>query len=327
MKTKIMIAAFCWSAFANAQISGNQIYSNSNQYNDQNQIPVFSAYTSKISSNQNSTTYKINVLNTVKANAYVITFGLNQEAISVKDCNAKINSRIQKFKSEIRKIGVETEKETDFYVDFISQTKVYDYDVNRDGSQVNAKQKDVGFEIKKNIIFKITDISKFDALVELAAENEIHNIVKVEYIVKNQDEVYEKMLDEAIKVYEKRRTLEKKTGAKQPQEKPMITVNFVNIQPKDQYKNYQAYESSNVEYSSNYNSDKVFVKQEQRKSKTFYFDGQKTNSYDVIMNDDTALIGVQYSMEVIFTIENPNPKSKDYHLITPNGELKKIVLD
>lgn len=323
MKTKILLFVVSISLFGKAQVGGNQVYGNNQKYYQQE---VYSnPGISKTQSSQNSINYKINVLNNVKADSYVITFGLNQEALTVKECNTKINGRIQKFKSALKKMAIQTDDETNFYVDFVSQTKIYDYKVDREGVQVNAMQVDKGFEIKKNIIFKITDISKFDQLVEIASEYGIYNIVKVDYHINDIDAVYKKMLAEATKIFEQRREIAKKLGAKDIDKKPIIQVNFYHLQPKEQYKNYQAFESSNVDYYSDYRSDKVFVKQEQRKNNTFYYDGQKSNYYDLILNKDTSLVGLQFVMEVNFTVEEDSNK-KEYTIITPNGDLKNISL-
>jgi len=325
MKTKILFASLLLSMVVKSQISGNQVYGNETNYSQKERYS--SDNVQKIISTQNSETYKINVLNNVKADSYVVTLGLNQEGANVKDCNTKINSRIQQFKSELKKMNVQTNNPDDFYVDFITQTKIYDYKVNQEGKDINATQIDKGFEIKKNIIFRLDDINKFDAIVDLASRFQIFNIVKVEYHVKNTDGIYKQMFKEAVKINDERRNLKSKLNDNYKDVKPRISVNFYSIQPKEQYKTYQAYESSNVNYSQDYNSDRTFVRREQRKSSTFYYDGQKSNFYDSIINNDTSLVGLQFVMEVIFIYEMPANHKNEYHIITSNGELKKLILN
>ncbi|PZU82471.1 MAG: hypothetical protein DI529_14360 [Chryseobacterium sp.] len=326
MKTKILLASLLFSMFAKSQMSGNQIYgSNGNSYNSEGKS--LSSNVQKIISSKNSEVYKINVLNNVKADSYVVTLGLNEEGADVKDCNSKINNRIQKFKSELQKMKIKTDNLDSFYVDFITQTKIYDYKVNQEGKDINATQIDKGFEIKKNIIFRLDDVTKFDEIVDLASQFQIFNIIKIEYHVNNTDDIYQQMFEEAVRINDKRRNLEGKLNDNFKETKPKISVNFYSIQPKEQYKTYQAYESSNVNYSEDYHSDRTFVRREQRKSSTFYYDAQKSNSYDSVMNKDTSLVGLQFVMEVSFVYEKDEPIKNEYHIITSNGEVKKLVLD
>ena len=56
-------------------------------------------------------------------------------------------------------------KNEDIYIDFISQTKIYDYEVGEN----QAKQFATGYEIKKNAVIKMKNIDDIDELVELAA--------------------------------------------------------------------------------------------------------------------------------------------------------------
>lgn len=326
MKTKIVFASLLFSMFAKSQMSGNQIYGNNgNPYNSDEKYRTVNAQ--KIISSPNSETYKINILNNIKADSYVVTFGLNQEGIDVKDCNIKINNRIQQFKTGLKKMKIKTDNLDDFYVDFITQTKIYDYKVNQDGKDINATQIDKGFEIKKNIIFRLDDVSKFDAIVDLASQFQIFNIVKIEYHVNDTDDIYKKMFEEAVKVNDRRRNLKEKLNDDFKEIKPKISVNFYSIQPKEQYKTYQAYESSNVNYSNDYRSDRTFVKREERKSSTFYYDAQKANLYDSVINKDTSLVGLQFVMEVNFIYEKNESTKNEYHIITPNGEVKKLLLN
>ena len=326
MKTKILFASLLISVIVKSQMSGNQIYgTDRNSYNQQEKY--FSENSQKIISSQNSETYKINILNNVKADSYVVTFGLNQEGANVKDCNTKINNRIQNFKSRLNKMNVQTADPDDFYVDFITQTKIYDYKVDQEGKDISATQIDKGFEIKKNIIFRLKDVGKFDEIVDLASQYQIFNIVKIEYHVDNTDSIYKQMFEEAVKVNQKRKNLEGKLNDNFKDNKPRILVNFYSIQPKEQYKTYQAYESSNVNYFEDYHSDRTFVRREQRKSSTFYFDGQKSNFYDSVINNDTSLVGLQFVMEVSLVYEKPVENKNEYQIITPNGELKKLTLN
>src|SRR6187399_3365755 len=84
-----------------------------------------------------------NILLNVIADGYVATFGLAEEAATLKECNEKIDKRIKSFTNELTKMGV---AKTDIYVDMTSQNKVYDYKINGDLAEEYLQ----GFELKKN---------------------------------------------------------------------------------------------------------------------------------------------------------------------------------
>jgi uncharacterized protein YggE len=323
MKTVLSILSLIWLGIATGQIGGNQLYGgNSNQYQNIKEYAETSA--PKVTMTQESVKMFVNILSNVKADAYVVTLGINEENLSVESCNAKINQRIENFKNSISKLGI---KSSDVYVDFVAQTKIYDYVSDEGNININIKQVDVGFEIKKNIIFKISKLEIFDEIVELASREKIYNIINVEYYVENENAIYEEMLEEAMKIQKARLKL---LNLKESdwEMKPMMDIQFISIQPGKQYKKFQAYESGTVSYSNHYNNNTIVVQKEQRKSSTFYFDGLDSNVYDKIMNATTPIVGLQYSMNVtfVFTKKNQKVEEKIYYVITPNGEMKQVKL-
>ena len=324
MKTRLTVTTIVVCKLMCGQIGGNQLYQNQNSNNySQNFGNYQNPNLSKVKSNESSMAFEVSILNNVPADSYVVTLGVNQESHLVESCNSEINRRISSFKTAINKLGI---KEKDVYVDFISQTKIYGYQPTSKGNNINIQQKDEGFEIKKNIIFKLSEIQLFDRILEIASKSEIHNIINVEYYVSNQDAVYEKMLKEALKIVEKRKSLLNISGFKWETE-PVFEISFNPIQPGNQYKNFQAFETSNISYSNYYNSNQVVIQQEQRKSKTFFFDGIETSNFDKIMNADSPVVGLQYVMNVKVTYQSKEEDKKQYHIITPNGDLKALELN
>ena len=328
MKLQIAIASLLFFGTTHAQHGANQLYQNhnSNNYQDsnyQNQNKIFFG--------PDGANYKINVLNNVRPDFYVITLGLNQESLSVKECNSKINARLEGFRNSLKKYGI---KEDDIFIDFISQTKIYDYKSSSTANQVNVNQVDRGFEIKKNIIIKLKNTKLYDKIIEEASEFDIHNIIKVDYIKANTEKIYEELLAEANAILESKMKLHEKFGKKDYEEVPQVAINFYSIQPGKQYKSYTAFESSEVEYANNqYHTGKVLVKQEERKNKTFYYDGIASGTFDKVLNPDSPDINMQFVMELSVSYKTKIPKEtpkkeedKIYHFITPNGDLRVLNL-
>ena len=331
MNLKISIACLLFIGTLNAQHGANQLYEKSNSNNYQQVVNYKND--NKTNFGPDGANYKINVSNNVKPDCYIITLGLNQESLSVKECNSKINNRLDGFKNALKKLGI---KEEEVFVDFISQTKIYDYKSSSTANQVNVNQIDKGFEIKKNIIIKLKNTKLYDKIIEEASDFEIHNIVKVDYIKTNTDKIYEEMFTEANAILESKMKLHQKFSKKEYEETPQVSVNFYSIQPGKQYKNYTAFESSEVQYQNDaYYTKKVLVKQEERKNKTFYYDGIETDYFDKVLNPDSSQVNMQFVMEISVSYKNKIPKEslketpkkeepKVYHFITANGDLKVI---
>lgn len=329
MKLKIAIASLLFFGTIYAQHGANQIYQtqNSNNYQENSNY----RNQNKINFGPDGANYKINVLNNVRPDSYIITLGLNQESLSVKECNSIINSRLEGFKNSLKKLGI---KEDEIFVDFISQTKIYDYKSSSTLNQVNLTQIDKGFEIKKNIIVKLKNTKLYDKIIEEASEFEIHNIVKVDYIKENTAKIYEEMFAEANAILEAKMKLHQKFGKKEYEEVPQIAVNFYSIQPGKQYKNYTAFEAANIEYESNqYIGRKHLVRQEERKNTTYYYDGMASDFFDKVLNADSPEVNMQFVMELSVTYKTKIPKEiskkeeeKVYHFITSNGDLRVLNL-
>lgn len=270
-----------------AQISGNQIYNNnSRQDNGYSQ-------NSKKSTNANLSEITISskVMVNIQPDALLVTFGLNQEAKTVKQCTDGINKRIEGFLQAVKTLGV---KKDDSYIDFISQTRIYDYDI----ADNKVTQFENGFEIKKNIIIKLTNIAAFDALTTLASNYEIYDIVKAEYVKEDTETVNDMLFDEALMIIKNKRKRHAKAFNTTIDEDPLtVEYNYYCVMPKNQYKEYKAFETSDVSIY-NYKNSKNYVQKEQRKNHTFYYEGMDPSVFDKVINPSTPQVCLQYVIEV-----------------------------
>jgi uncharacterized protein YggE len=275
-------------AFLHAQVGGNQIYTGNST-----QIRVASP-SSKQSIQTTDSTLVINasILLNQLADQYMVSVGVQQEAENPLASNKKINERIDALQKSLKQIKVQPK---DIYVDFVSQTRVYDYKV--DGNQ--AQQIETGFEIKKNVIIRLDDINLFDRLVELCAEQEIYDIIKVEYISKDVDAIYNQLFTEAVKMIEARKKLYlsasnvKLTGVSR-----ISDETFSQAHPKTGYQEYRAFETSQLNIQNNYNNRERFIQQEARKLRTFYYEGLDASGFDKVINEADPRIGIQYAFHL-----------------------------
>jgi uncharacterized protein YggE len=269
---------------AKAQISGNQVYGNSNYNANANR----SQSSQTISVNNNVIAVSVSILMNTEADGFVMTLGLNEEAETVKDCNQKINTRIEGFLAKIKALGIKKEES---YVDFISQTKVYDFTV--DGT--TAKQFEKGFEIKKNIIISTKNITNLEKIITMASEYDIYDVIKVEYFSEDSDKIHSSLFDEALEMAEMKKDKYLKSFKKRIVGTPDANEVFEVYFPKNQYKVYQAYESAEIE--TNYNNRNVnYMKKLARKNKSFYYDGVSTAGFDRVINPNQTEVGIQYTL-------------------------------
>lgn len=270
----------------NAQIGGNQVYQN--QSNSHNRNPV---QTTGIYSTDSTLIVTSTVLLNQKADHYLISIGVHQTEKTVIEANKNIDLRIDNVLGRLKGLGI---GKNDYYIDFISETKIYDHKiVDREIIEYFD-----GFNIRKNIIIKINDLQSIDKIIRYCSEQEIFDIIKVDYVSKDIELVNEVLFAEALKMIQKRKALfEQNSSVKLSGRFRLGSENFKIYYPKNLYKQYnEAFESSvvNTHYLSNY------IQKEVRKEKTFYYDGVEAElGVDKIIDDISPAVGIQYVMTVV----------------------------
>ena len=288
-KLKLIIALLLLNVLSvSAQISGNQIYGKNN-YNGNNYNQESLPNNSKVSINDNVLSVSVKILLNKKADGFVMTLGLNEEDETVAGCSKKITARITGFIEKMKSLGV---KKENVYIDFISQTKIYDFEVNG----MNSEQIEKGFEIKKNIIVSTSNVNSLEKIIALASDFEIHDVIKVEYYNNETDAIHNSLFDEAIVLAEAKKIRYMKAFGKRIIGTPTATEEFATVFPKTQYNTYQAFETAEIQ--TNYNNRSPYLKKIGRKNKTFYYDGISSAGFDKVINPNQTEVGIQYVMTI-----------------------------
>ncbi len=284
---KIKLLAFllqtCFVCITMAQHSGNIVYRDT-EYYDQvfNNRSVQKFYIS-----DTDMQISVSVLLNQKPDKYVVTLGVNQEAKTPKLALAGVNARISKFISQLKQYGVNKEN---IFVDFISQTKVYDFD--KVATEKNSyEQLEKGFEIKKNVIIQLSRNDQIEQIISEASESEIYDIVKVEYLNNDMEAIYAKLLDEAKMIGEKKQMNYIQKFSPRIVGLPSASDRFYYSFPKDQYKQYEAAESSSL---VNYGYNDYNVRKIARKNHTSYYDGLNYSGFDKVINNGDPEPCIQY---------------------------------
>ena len=288
-KCKLIIALLLLNVLSvSAQISGNQVYGKNN-YNGNNYNQETLPNNSKVSINDNVLSVSVKILLNKKADGFVMTLGLNEEDETVAGCSKKITARITGFIEKMKSLGV---KKENVYIDFISQTKIYDFEVNG----MNSEQIEKGFEIKKNIIVSTSNVNSLEKIIALASDFEIHDVIKVEYYNNETDAIHNSLFDEALVLAEAKKIRYMKAFGKRIIGTPTATEEFATVFPKTQYNTYQAFETAEIQ--TNYNNRSPYLKKIARKNKTFYYDGISSAGFDKVINPNQTEVGIQYVMTI-----------------------------
>ena len=288
-KLKLIIALLLLNVLSvSAQISGNQVYGKNN-YNGNNYNQETLPNNSKVSINDNVLSVSVKILLNKKADGFVMTLGLNEEDETVAGCSKKITARITGFIEKMKSLGV---KKENVYIDFISQTKIYDFEVNG----MNSEQIEKGFEIKKNIIVSTSNVNSLEKIIALASDFEIHDVIKVEYYNNETDVIHNSLFDEALVLAEAKKIRYMKAFGKRIIGTPTATEEFATVFPKTQYNTYQAFETAEIQ--TNYNNRSPYLKKIARKNKTFYYDGISSAGFDKVINPNQTEVGIQYVMTI-----------------------------
>jgi hypothetical protein len=150
--------------------------------------------------NGTATFLETNVLMNVKADEYVAVFAVSADGETVAECSRKLDQTLQTFLGEIKALGIAGD---DVFVDFIAQNKTYGFAVEGD----IAKEKLVGFELKKNVSIHYSDRNLLDKLTATAVRSQIFDLVKVDSIIKDLSKIQDKLADAAARVLDQKKPL------------------------------------------------------------------------------------------------------------------------
>jgi uncharacterized protein YggE len=282
--TAILLPGICF-----AQASGNAAYSQSGGSSRAKLNERSKHVLQQVEQPPSATSMFVeaSVLMNVKADEYVAVFGVLQEGSTVAECNQKMDATVAEFSGELKQLGIGSE---DVFVDFAAQNKIYGFQV----TGTIAREKLVGFELKKNVAVHYKDKQLLDKLVIAASKSRIFDLIKVDYVVRDPASIQGKLMDDAAQVIKQKAAMyEKLLGIKlQPPaqvyaERPSIYF------PTEMYDSYTASESE--EMSSDSDRQKYTI-QGARKSRTFFFNGLNADGFDHVTNPVVIEPVVQFTL-------------------------------
>lgn len=253
-----------------AQDSGNRIYGNQG-YQQNKRSPMLGDGNLLESGNFQ---IEVSVLLNMKPDSFVAVFGVAQEAKNADESNTKVNSQIEDFLKSLNGLGI---TKNDIYVDFITQNKVYDFEVAGD----TATQFLVGFETKKTVAVKYKSRDSFEKILTAATKAQIYDLIKVDYIVSDFDAVKEKLFEEATKIVKQKETRYKNAFDMTMKSVGLAVEKYDAFYPAERYESYQAFESGAAK-TTDYRNTRTTITL--RKSTTFFYQQLDGNKFDKIIN-------------------------------------------
>jgi uncharacterized protein YggE len=241
------------------------------------------------------------VLMNVKADEYVAVFGVAREGETAADCVRKVDAAVKAFADAIKPLGV---RDDDLFVDFVSQTRTYGYEFTGNV----AREKPVGFELKKNVSVRFTDKSLLDRFASEAARSEIFDLIKVDYVVRDRKAVEEKLAEEAAAVIKRKAARYVKLLGIRLKPPGQVFADRSGVHyPSEMYDSYTAFTSE--ELSAPVDRQRYAV-QSARKSRTFFFNGLDGDGFDAVIHPVVVEPVVQFTLYLKVKYEVEQAKAR-----------------
>ncbi len=285
----VLLGLFACTSVSHAQVSGNIGYSQNGGKNRavQNERNKRVMTKEDIPPTGTSTFVEANVLMNVRADEYVASFGLSQEGETIADCSQKMDTTIKIFSNELKTLGLGEETR---FVDLIAQNKIYGFEV----AGAIAREKLVGFELKKNISIHYKDTALLEKIVLAASRSQIFDLIKVDYIVLNTDPIQDKLMEEASRIIKRKASrYEKLLDIKLQPPAQVYAEKSAVYYPSGMYDTYVAFESEHVGTPAN---RERLTTQTARKTRTFYFNSLDADGFDAVINPVVIEPVVQFTL-------------------------------
>lgn len=271
MKMFVLLFLFLLAVVpVSGQESGNRIYGNTGYYQQKRHPQV---NTGNLGNSSEGYSIEASVLTNLKPDSFVVVFGVNAEGSNAANSNEKVNAKIANMLQKTRSMGIDS---GNVFVDFITQNRVYDFAVS--GTQ--ATENFTGFETKKTVAVRYRNRELFEKIVTAAADSQIFDLIKVDYIVSDFDSVRASLFEAAVKVLKAK---EQRYGNALG-----VTLNPVGLSlekydvtyPAEAYQRYQAFETGDATVTNNQGATTRLV---QRKSFTFFYEPAQASSFDSVL--------------------------------------------
>lgn len=344
-----ILYSFCAVAQSTGNViynSNNRFYQNSNYRNSSSGYRYISAapqvsydasakekgmgisgFMSGFSPASNEVIININVLYNAKPTGYMAIFHINQAGKKISDLDTMVSRRVNKFMDMAKTLGIGREN---FYTDMIALVPIFEQ------SKRNTT-KPKGFELQKNLHVKYTEPSQLDKLFSIAAQCEIYDLIKVEYLYGESEKAGAEMHTKALQLLKNKTDYYSKLGVKLDTAYKTIYESGSVTFPIDKYTQYTPLSVSSLDDEDKPSSSEDLMKTAQGiiQHRTVFYNPTDCSGFDAVMNPNpleppvqfTYSLQVRYKMAqpVVVKTEKTVEKQHEILIVTPGGEVKTIL--
>lgn len=286
-----------------AQVGGNQVYAETGGKQRARQreqaLHAFSKYV--VPTSPTTMFVEANVLLNIPADHYVAVFGLSYEGETLAACSEKMDAGAKALADALAKAGIKQKPN----FDFIAQNRIYGY--QQQGGDV-LQEKLVGYEFKKTAAIAYDDPALLDRLTLAAAEAQIFDLIKVDYVLDDIAKVQDQLMEAAVQVIKRKAARQEKlldVRLRKPAQ--VYAEKFGTHFPAQLYDSYRAHESERVDGGYDLRRHQV---RSIRKSQTFYFNGLDSDGFDAVIHPiiDKPVVQCTLFLKLNYEIEQEKAK-------------------
>jgi uncharacterized protein YggE len=321
MKKVVSVFTFIILALlSQAQHAGNSLYNGSNNapqlvpYNRPSGVNL--TINTAGQSYGNMVSLKADVMVNVLPSAYIIILSAEQVNESFEMADSMLNTRFRKLKQGLRYMGITDE---DVHIDFISLVPQYEIEFSKKKHSITGNEIATGFELRKNIHVRVKNTALVDGIIAAAAEAEIYDLVKVDYVVENMEQIYQQLRLKAIDIIKMKQLPYTETGIKLKQLDLGETRG--STYPFERYASYTAYKAGTPAHFSRMDKKDVVQINYAEKKSTVYYEKVPFGQFDHVINPTTNEPAVQFyfSLQVNYKIvdeeaEKRQKEDRDFEL-------------
>ena len=313
-----------------AQVSGNINYQNANVQRQDLAIRNLNESRVPVAQLQGKDMMILDIkgLMNAKADSYLAIFNVIQLGETAAEAEKLISDRIGAFLNAAREMGVQ---EAQIHIDMVSFVPVYEYEVEKKLFSKSYNEIPKGFEMQKNVHILFEDSKVLDRLVTAAAQQEIYDLIKVDYFVEDNEGNINQLREACVAQVKARLKAYGELGMSVDSVFRIAGEASRVFYPIERYRTYESFSSPSIQALSK----KGDVSQAP-KPKTMYYEMLPYNDYDIILNPSMLEPAVQYSfnLKVQYFLEPPVreiPKEivrqKEFIWITPEGEVRSLKVE
>lgn len=278
--------------------------------------------------NDNDLELRIRGLSNCTADSYMAIFTLAQVGKNQEETNRLMNERI-----EAVRVGLtESSAKAELFIDMISFLPIYEMEESKKlFSKSTYNEIPRGFELKKNLHFRYRDPAVLEQLVTLCANQDIYDLVRVDYFIDDVEKKKEELITKAdAHLKKKLERFAKMMNIDLANYTRKMAEAFAMYYPIEQYRSYTTYQSNTLTKP---------ISGETRASQQTtaqFFLPRMSKDYDYVINNSMLepVIQIEYELVVRLTpkpkeVEKQTPKEvvkteKEFWFVTPTGDVKRV---